>query len=153
MPVPRWDLKGCQKRKRLPQVYPGHGFRSLQKIPKQILTIQVYPGHEVARLFSVYANLLLPGQTVRTPVSWFFLLCSDPLNIYWNLPLLTNHPDTSINRSLSNNIKSGDFQVTLHLDVPEFVGAPSAQEVAGWRTRRRDGPPRAQGRPELSIFV
>ena len=30
---------------------------------------------------------------------------------------------------------------------------PSAQEVAGWRTQRRDGPPGAQGRPELSIFV
>merc|ERR1711971_1133730 len=37
--------------------------------------LQVYPGHKVARLFSVYANLLLPGQTV-----------------------------------------------TLHLDVPEFIG-------------------------------
>jgi len=26
--------------------------------------LQVYPGHKVARLFSVYTNLLLPGQTV-----------------------------------------------------------------------------------------
>ena len=26
--------------------------------------LQVYPGHKVARLFSVYANLLLEGQTV-----------------------------------------------------------------------------------------
>ena len=45
------------------------------------------------------------------------------------------------------------FKGAEHNRENQDTGVPSAQEVAGWRTRRRDGPPRAQGRPELSIVV